>query len=182
MAETLVAVLPHLNATLNALATVLLITGYLFIKQKKVTAHKWSMLSCFGVSVVFLISYLTYHTTLTVAFGEHGRPFPEYPPAGVRIFYFALLISHVLLATTVPVLALITIYHGLKDNRQKHRRIARWTFPIWLYVSVTGVIVYFMLYHLYPPREVLPTQVELTQSSSMLTKATTNPTLPSQSS
>lgn len=161
MAESLVAVLPHVNAALNALATVLLMAGYILIQQGRITFHKWTMLSCFGVSVIFLACYLTYHTTLSVAFGEHGRPFPEYPPAGVRIFYFALLVSHVLLAATVPILALITIYHGLKDNRAKHRKVAKWTFPIWLYVSLTGVMVYFMLYHLYPPKADLPADAEV---------------------
>ncbi len=136
--------LPTLNAALNALATVLLIVGYALIKQRRETAHKRTMLAAFGVSVVFLVSYLTYHYTA----GHVKFAGPDY----VRIPYYALLISHVLLAAAVPVLAIGTIYHGLRDQRAKHRAWARWTFPIWLYVSITGVVIYALLYHVYPSR------------------------------
>lgn len=142
----LVNVLPHVNASLNSLATLLLIAGFVLIKQGKVNAHKWTMLGCFGISTVFLGCYLFYHSLLT----GHGKPFPDYPPSWVRYGYYAMLLSHVVLAAAVPFLALITIYHGLKDNRAAHRRIAKWTFPIWLYVSVTGVLVYLCLYQLFP--------------------------------
>jgi len=143
-----VEVLPHVNAVLNALATVLLLTGYVQIKRGRVAAHRATMLSCFGVSVVFLICYLSYHQMLHAVTGERGKPF-EYPGLAVRYCYYAILISHVVLAVTVPFLAIVTIYYGLRDQRRQHRRIARWTFPIWLYVSVTGVVVYLMLYHLF---------------------------------
>ncbi|MEO8494546.1 MAG: DUF420 domain-containing protein, partial [Planctomycetota bacterium] len=144
----LLDILPHLNAGLNALAAVLLVAGFVLIKQKKETAHKWTMLSCFGVSIVFLVCYLTYHQLLHQTTGSHGRAF-EHPNAIVLWGYRLLLISHVLLAATVPFLAVATIYFGLRDNRKRHRKLAKWTFPIWLYVSVTGVIVYLMLYQMF---------------------------------
>lgn len=137
-----VSQLPTVNALLNSLATVLLIWGYVLIKQRREQAHKRMMLSAFGVSAAFLVCYVIYHLQAGhVAFGG---------PPGVRTVYFAILISHIILAALVPVLALVTIYLGLKDRRVAHRRIARWTLPIWLYVSVTGVVIYIMLYHLYP--------------------------------
>jgi putative membrane protein len=140
-------ILPHINASLNALAAVLLVIGYVLIKRQRVVAHKWTMLSCFGVSVVFLGCYLFYHLVLLEG---ASRKFPTYPPTAVRYGYYLILLTHVVLAAAVPFLAVITIYLGLKDRRQAHRKLARWTFPIWLYVSVTGVVVYVMLYHLFP--------------------------------
>lgn len=140
--------LPHINASLNALAGVLLVVGYVLIKQRREQAHKWTMLTCFAVSVVFLICYLTYHEVLHRTTGEHGKPFPNTNPA-IRWTYFTILVSHIILAAMVPFLALATIYYGLRDNRERHRRLAKWTFPIWLYVSITGVIVYLMLYQLF---------------------------------
>jgi uncharacterized membrane protein YozB (DUF420 family) len=134
--------LPAVNATLNALAAVLLAIGWTLIKARREQAHKWTMLTAFCVSCVFLACYLVYH--------YHVGSVRFQGPPGVRALYLAILISHVVLAATVPVLAGVTIYLGLADRRAKHRRVARWTFPIWLYVSVTGVIIYLMLYHLYP--------------------------------
>ncbi|MCA9215497.1 MAG: DUF420 domain-containing protein [Planctomycetales bacterium] len=144
MPEHIVHLLPHVNAALNSLATVLLVTGYVLIKRGRETAHRNVMLSCFGVSAVFLVSYLIYHYS-----AGHVK-FPTYPPQVVRTFYFAVLLTHILLAVAVPFLAVATIYFGLKERRSTHRRWAKWTYPIWLYVSVTGVIVYLMLYQLYP--------------------------------
>ena len=141
-------IFPLVNATLNFLATILLLLGYVLIKQGKERGHKWTMLSCFFVSIVFLICYLTYH----YLFGS--TRFPPYPPVVVRCLYYVILVTHVVLAMYVPVGAVITIYYGLKDNRIKHRKWAKITFPIWLYVSVTGVIVYLMLYQIYPPEAV----------------------------
>ena len=135
--------LPHVNASLNGLATVLLVLGFIFIKQGRETAHKRAMLSCFGVSVLFLISYLTYHAY------AGSRRFPEDAPTGVRYFYLGMLATHIILAALVPVLATVTIVLGLKEQRIRHRRWAKITFPIWLYVSLTGVLVYFMLYQWY---------------------------------
>ena len=135
--------LPAVNATLNTLATLLLVTGWLLIKARRERAHKITMLSAFAVSCVFLTCYLVYH--------YHVGSVPFVGPSAVRAAYLVLLVSHIVLAAMVPFLAGITIYLGLTDRRQKHRQLARWTFPIWLYVSVTGVVIYVMLYHLYPP-------------------------------
>ena len=145
--ESVVAWLPHINALLNLLSVCLLVFGYWLIRHGREQAHKRTMLSCFGVSVLFFICYLTYHQLLFATTGERGKAF-EYPGLAVRYFYYAILVSHVILAAIVPFLAVGTIWFGLKDRRRQHRRLARWTFPIWLYVSVTGVVVYLMLYQL----------------------------------
>ncbi len=141
----LASILPHVNATLNAIAATLLVVGRIQIARGHENTHRRIMLIAFGVSIAFLISYLT-RRALT---GE--VKFPSYAPTPVRYGYYALLISHVTLAATIPFLASTTIYFGLRDRRAAHRRLARITFPLWLYVSVTGVVVYFMLYQLYPP-------------------------------
>lgn len=144
----MVEYLPHVNVSLNATATILLILGFIMIKQKKEAAHKKFMMATFGVNVVFLISYLTYHANVL------SKKFPDDPAVasdGVRYFYYALLASHVILAAVVPFLAVYTIVLALKGKREKHRKIAKWTWPIWLYVSVTGVLVYLMLYQIYVP-------------------------------
>ena len=140
--------LPHVNVSLNALATCLLILGFIFIKAKKESAHKTMMLSTFGVNVVFLVSYLTYHAYA----GSKKFPVdPEIAPTAARYFYYGLLLSHVLLAAVVPILAVWTIVLALKGKRESHKKLAKWTWPIWLYVSVTGVLVYLMLYQIYVP-------------------------------
>lgn len=143
----LIHLLPHVNATLNATAAILLVVGYILIRRRQESAHRRVMLLSFAVSVVFLACYLIYH------WQAGSTRFPTYPPRGIRIFYLSVLASHIVLAAAVPFLAMGTIVLGLKGRRAAHRRLARWTFPIWLYVSVTGVIVYAMLYHLYPPQE-----------------------------
>lgn len=135
--------LPIVNASLNGLCTVLLLVGYTLIRQKKVAAHRAVMIAAFVVSAMFLVSYLTYHYTAGHTKFTHEGP--------VRTFYYVLLGSHVFLAVVTVPLVLVTLYRGLKSKFEKHRRIARWTFPIWLYVSVTGVLVYFMLYQWFPP-------------------------------
>ena len=137
--------LPAVNAALNALAAVLLVVGYRFIKQRRERAHKATMLAAFGVSLLFLTCYVIYHLKAPL-----GSVRFQGPPL-VRGVYLAMLFTHVVLAAAVPVLAGVTTYFGLRDQRARHRRIARWTLPIWLYVSVTGVIIYVMLYQLYPP-------------------------------
>ena len=130
--------LPTLNALLNTLSATLLISGYVMIRQGKVEIHRACMLAAFATSTLFLISYLVYHANVgSVAFTGRGA---------VRTLYFTILISHVGLAALVPPLALVTLTHGLRKRFDRHRRIARWTLPVWLYVSVTGVIVYAMLY------------------------------------
>lgn len=153
--------LVHVNASLNALATVLLLVGLFFIKRGRVDAHKWTMLAAFVVSTVFLICYLWYHAMVGHVEFTH--------PGVVKYVYDVILISHIFLAMTVPFLAIRQIYLGYravgccssnlpKSDRDavtsiylaKHLRLAKWVFPIWLYVSVTGVVVYVMLYHLWP--------------------------------
>jgi len=132
--------LPALNASLNATSAVLLVTGFAFIRRRNVAAHRACMLAAFATSSLFLVSYLVYHASAgSVRFGGTGW---------IRPVYFTLLISHILLSAVVLPLALTTIWRAWTDDLVRHRRIARWTLPIWLYVSVTGVLVYLMLYHL----------------------------------
>jgi protein SCO1/2/putative membrane protein len=133
------------NAALNSLATVLLITGWVHVRRGRVIAHKRIMLSAFGVSILFLACYLLYHFALHQYTGSSSRKFAGTGP--IRSVYLAILGSHVVLAAVVPILAIVTIRRGLRADWPRHRRIARITFPIWLYVSVTGVIIYGMLYH-----------------------------------
>lgn len=140
-----VATLPMINAGLNGLATVLLLTGFVLIKRGRREAHARVMLSAFGTSIVFLGCYLTYHFALHHYTGESGRKFDGV--GVIRPIYFVILISHVLLAMTVPVLTSMTIWRAWCRNWDGHRRLARITFPIWVYVSVTGVIIYALLYH-----------------------------------
>ncbi|MBI1802844.1 MAG: DUF420 domain-containing protein [Ignavibacteriae bacterium] len=134
--------LPTINALLNSTSAILLLTGYFFIRKGNREAHKRCMIGTFSVSILFLISYLTYHA-------YHGTT--RFPGEGwIRPVYFTILGTHTILAAAIVPLAIITLRRGLKNAIPKHKAIARWTFPIWLYVSVTGVVVYFMLYHLYP--------------------------------
>ncbi len=133
--------LPALNATLNGLATVLLLAGYASIRSGRIERHRAFMLAALTVSVLFLVSYTVYHANVG------SRPFPGQGP--IRVVYFAILIPHVILAAIVVPLAIVTVTRALRDQFDRHRVIARWTLPIWLYVSVTGVIVYVMLYRMY---------------------------------
>ncbi len=139
-------VLPAWNASLNALCTVLLVVGYLAIRARKETLHKALMLTALAVSAVFLASYLYYHFAVL---GAESMRFQGEGP--VRVVYFTILLTHTVLAVAVAPLALYISWQGLKDNRLRHVKLARITLPIWLYVSVTGVVVYTMLYVLYPP-------------------------------
>ena len=136
-----IADLPALNAVLNATAATLLVIGYRLIRQRRVQQHRRVMLAAFTTSTLFLISYLVYHANVG------SRPFPGHGP--IRSVYFAILISHVVLAVVILPLALITLSRALAERFDRHRRIARWTLPLWLYVSLTGVIVYLMLYRMY---------------------------------
>jgi putative membrane protein len=137
-----VSALPAVNAVLNGTSAALLTAGYVFIRQRKVTAHMTCMLTAFGVSSLFLVSYVMYH------YHAGSRPFTGH--GWIRGVYFTLLISHLVLAALIVPFALTTIYRAWRGQFARHRRIARWTLPVWLYVSVTGVIVYWMLYHLVP--------------------------------
>ena len=134
------AALPLLNACLNATSAALLSAGWVFIRRKHVTAHKTCMVSALAVSTLFLVSYVTYHAL------AGSRPFEG--QGWIRVVYFPLLVSHIVLAAAIVPLALTTVYRALQGNFARHVRIARWTLPIWLYVSVTGVLVYWMLYRL----------------------------------
>lgn len=130
--------LPAVNASLNALSTVFLTAGWIFIRRRQIPRHRLSMFSALAMSVLFLTSYLVYHAKVG------SVPFPG--QGAIRTIYFTILITHVILAATIVPLALITLSRALAGRFDRHRRIARWTLPIWLYVSVTGVVIYLMLY------------------------------------
>jgi putative membrane protein len=134
------AILPSINAFLNATAAVLLVWGYSLIRRKRVDQHRKVMITAFVTSCLFLVCYVVYHAQVGSKHFEHTGP--------IRTLYLSILGTHTVLAAMVPVLAVITLRRGLGGRFERHRRIARWTLPIWLYVSVTGVIVYLMLYHL----------------------------------
>ncbi len=141
--DEFVSALPHVNATCNALSAVALCAGFIAIKRKRIDFHRRAMLTAFTFSAVFLVFYLTRQ-----ALSGHTEFIG--PPA-VRTVYLIILISHMILAVPVVPLSITLIVLGLRGRIERHRRLARWTFPIWLYVSVTGVIVYVLLYRLYPP-------------------------------
>ncbi len=139
--------LPAVNAALNGLAAVLLVAAYAAIRTRRVRLHQGLMLAAFCTSVLFLASYLYYHLVV-----RGGEPTRFTAPGWPRAVYLTVLGTHTLLAMAVAVLAPVTLVLGFGAARgNRHRRVARWTLPIWLYVSVTGVVVYVMLYHLYPP-------------------------------
>ena len=132
--------LPAVNAALNATAAALLVWGYVLIRRRSIAAHRKVMLAAFTTSIVFLCSYLIYHSSVgSVRFQRTGA---------IRTIYLSILLTHTVLAAAVPPLAIVTLSRGLGERYDKHRRIARWTLPVWLYVSVTGVVVYWMLYRM----------------------------------
>jgi putative membrane protein len=134
--------LPTLNAILNSISAVLLAIGFLFIRNKNIKAHRACMIGAFATSTLFLISYLIYHY-------NHGAT--SFPGQGIsRLIYFTVLITHTILAAAIVPMIFITFSRAFRERFDRHRKIARWTLPLWLYVSVTGVFVYLMLYHLYP--------------------------------
>ena len=132
--------LPAVNATLNGVSAVLLATGYVFIRRRRIDAHRRCMLAAFATSALFLVSYLVYH------YNVGSVPFTRQGP--IRAVYFATLISHIVLAAIILPLALVTLHRALRGRFTRHAAIARWTLPIWLYVSVTGIAVYWMLYRM----------------------------------
>jgi putative membrane protein len=139
--------LPVLNAALNAVAATLLVTGHAFIRRGQIYRHRACMVSALLVSSAFLASYVVYHVQVgSIRFTEAGWP---------RAVYLAVLATHVPLAAAVVPLALVTMSLALRGRFDRHARVARWTFPIWLYVSITGVMVYLMLYHVWPSAEIL---------------------------
>lgn len=132
--------LPAVNATLNGIAAVLLAIGWVLIRRRRIEAHRRVMIAAFSCSVLFLVSYLVYHAQVgSVRFQGTGT---------LRTVYFSVLLTHTVLAATVPFLAMITLTRAFRRQFPRHRAIARWTLPIWLYVSVTGVVVYWMLYRM----------------------------------
>jgi uncharacterized membrane protein YozB (DUF420 family) len=133
-------VLPTVNAALNATSGIFLIIGYVLIRRRQITAHRNAMLGAFVTSSAFLVSYVIYHAN------AGSRPFTGQGP--VRALYFAILISHVVLAAAILPMAISTLWRGLRGRYADHKRIAKWTFPTWMYVSITGVIVYVMLYRM----------------------------------
>jgi len=132
-------ILPTVNAVLNATAALALLGGYAAIRRRRVGIHRACMLTAFAVSTLFLVSYVTYH------YQVGSRPFGG--TGWVRLAYFAILLSHTILAVAIVPLVLTTLYRALTAQFTRHAGLARWTFPLWLYVSVTGVVVYWMLYH-----------------------------------
>lgn len=146
-------VLPTINAILNSVAACLLLLGYYFVRRGRILAHLRAMTAAFGTSALFLVSYVTYHTLRQMAEGVGHTTFQA--GGGIQYVYYAVLVTHLIGAIVIVPLVLITLYRGWtgyrRDDRDRiagHRRIARWTLPTWLYVSVTGVLVYLMLYHL----------------------------------
>jgi uncharacterized membrane protein YozB (DUF420 family) len=138
------SLLPHLNAILNGTSAVFLTTGYFFIRRHNVPAHRNCQLTALAASTLFLISYIVYHL-------HHGAT--RFTGQGlVRPVYFTILTTHTVLAAVIIPFVLVTVYRAARRRFLQHKRIARWTLPMWLYVSVTGVVVYLMLYHLYPSR------------------------------
>jgi uncharacterized membrane protein YozB (DUF420 family) len=142
--------LPAINASLNGLSAVFLTAGFIFIRQKRIHAHRNCMMSAFVVSVIFLVCYLTYHTYLGIVLHQGPTRFLE--PKWFRPIYLAILLTHTILAMLIVPLILITLGRALRERFDKHRRIARWTWPLWMYVSVTGVIVYLLLYQIFPQK------------------------------
>lgn len=138
------SILPHLNATLNATSFVFLLLGFYFIRRRNVSAHVACMTAALSVSLLFLASYVVYHYNYgSVRFTGQGP---------VRYIYLAILFTHVVLAVVIVPLVALTLRRALGRDFARHRKVARWTYPLWLYVSITGVVVYLMLYRIYPPR------------------------------
>jgi uncharacterized membrane protein YozB (DUF420 family) len=132
--------LPALNATLNAVAGLFLLSGFYFIRRRQIARHRGAMLAAFGTSTLFLVSYLIYHANVG------SKPFTGQGP--IRVVYFTILVSHILLAAAIVPMALLTLRRGLIRDDARHRRIAKITWPLWMYVSVTGVVIYLMLYRI----------------------------------
>jgi uncharacterized membrane protein YozB (DUF420 family) len=140
--------LPPVNASLNALSAVFLSWGLYFIRRRRQAAHRNCMVAAFATSALFLVCYLTYHTYL--AYYLHRGPTMFRDPAWFRPVYLAILISHTLLAVVILPMAIVTLSRALQQRFDAHKRIARWTWPLWMYVSVTGVLIYFLLYRIFP--------------------------------
>jgi putative membrane protein len=141
--DEIIPYLPHFQAMLNTAATLMLASGYYFIRGAKPDLHRNCMATALVISSVFMVSYLTYHA--------HVGYMPFAGQGIIRPFYFTLLASHVILATVIVPLVLTTVYFAIKADFNRHPRLARWTLPLWLYVSVSGVVIYVLGFHVYPP-------------------------------
>ncbi len=140
--------LPAVNGSLNALSTIFLTAGYIFIKRKNQTAHRNCMIAAFVTSTIFLACYLTYHIYLAWVLKRGPTRFVD--PAWFRPIYLTILFTHLVLAVVIVPLIFMTLSRALKQRFDRHRKIARWTWPLWMYVSVTGVLIYFLLYQIFP--------------------------------
>jgi uncharacterized membrane protein YozB (DUF420 family) len=143
-------IFPHLNAILNALSGIFVVIGFYFIQKRKIVLHRKCMLTAFVLSAIFLVSYLAHHALRTYFFGLGPTKFTG--EGIIRPVYFTILTTHTILAAVIAPLIVITLYRALKGKFEMHKKLARWVFPIWLYVSITGVIVYLMLYQLFPAK------------------------------
>ncbi|HTR41104.1 MAG TPA: DUF420 domain-containing protein [Pseudomonadales bacterium] len=142
--------LPAVNASLNGLSAILLTAGFICIRRKNIIAHRNCMISALCVSTVFLVCYVTYHTYLGVVL--HKGPTHFLNPPWFRPIYLTILLTHTILAMVIVPLIFITLFRALRERFDKHKKIARWTLPLWMYVSVTGVIVYLLLYQIFPQK------------------------------
>ena len=143
-------ILPHLNATLNALGSVFLLSGFYFIMRRRVAPHRWCMLAASCVSALFLVSYIAHHALRTYYLGLGPTKFTG--EGIIRPIYFTILTSHTILAACIAPFVIVTLRRGLKGRYESHKKLARLVFPVWFYVSITGVIVYLLLYQIYPGR------------------------------
>ena len=146
----LVQIFPHLNATLNALSSVFLLSGFYFIMRRRIAAHRICMLAACSVSALFLLSYIAHHAIRTYYFGLGPTKFTG--EGIIRPIYFTILTSHTILAAVIGPFVIMTLRRGLKGWYDSHKKLARLVYPVWLYVSVTGVVVYLLLYQVYPGR------------------------------
>ena len=146
----LLPILPHINATLNALSSVFLLSGFYFIMRRRIAAHRACMLAASSVSALFLVMYVAHHALRTYYFGIGPTKFNG--EGIIRPIYFTILTSHTILAAVIGPFVIVTLRRGLKGWYESHKKLARLVFPIWLYVSVTGVVVYLLLYQVYPAR------------------------------
>lgn len=140
----IIRIFPALNASLNALSGIFLLAGYINIKRKRIAVHRRFMIAACITSLLFLVSYVTYHSL------RHGVVTRFAGTGAIRTFYLTMLTTHTILAVVIVPLAILSVMNGLRMRVIEHRRVARWTFPLWMYVSVTGVLVYFFLYHWFP--------------------------------
>ena len=143
-------IFPHLNASLNALSGLFLLTGFVFIMKRRIAAHRFCMLAASSISALFLVSYISHHALRTYYFGLGPTKFTG--EGLIRPVYFTILTSHTILAVVVAPFVILALRRGLKGLYESHKKIARLVFPVWLYVSITGVVVYLLLYQLYPAR------------------------------